>query len=353
MKPHKATMADVAERAGVSAATVARVLYKNGYVKDETRQAVEAAVQLTGYRPNMVARGLRTSRSFTLGMVVSESNLNTFASAVAHVIQIEALKSGYTVFTLNNHTDAATEAKGMQRFLDHHVDAIIFCTAIDPANVRLSHRSGIPTVQVERLVAQVGSLVGVDPQDGMRQTIDHLFQLGHRCFAYIGGDVDSSRIEGSLDDAIEAKREHVFIENLARYGIAIPPAYRRRGPYYVTEKGSRQTGYGLMKDILSLTPRPTAIVCGSDLLAAAALQAIAEAGLTVPADLSVIGYDDTLAEIPTPALSSIAQPIEELGRLAVEMALWAIDNPTAPAKKTTVPTRLVLRDSTGRAPDGA
>ena len=349
MKPNKATMADVAERAGVSAATVARVIYKNGYVKDETRQVVEAAVKLTGYRPNMVARGLRTSRSFTLGMVVSESNLNTFAAAVAHVIQIEALKSGYTVFTLNNHSDPAMEARGMQRFLDHHVDAIIFCTAIDPANVRLGHRSGVPTVQVERLVAQVGGLVGVDPADGMRQTIDHLFDLGHRKFAYIGGDVDSSRMESSLGEAIEATRERVFIDNLARYDIHVPPAYIRRGPYYQSHGAGRQTGYRLMKDILSLTPRPTAVVCGSDLLAAAALQAIAEAGLSVPTDLSITGYDDTLADILTPALSSIAQPIGELGRLAVEIALAAINDPAAPLPKVTVPTRLVLRDSTGPA----
>src|SRR5260221_574691 len=122
MKSSKATMSDVARRAGVSAATVARVLYKNGYVKDETRQAVEAAVEVTGYRPNMVARGLRTSRSFTLGLVVSESRLSAFHPAVAHVVQLEALKRGYTVLTLNNQADATMEASGVKRFLDHHVD---------------------------------------------------------------------------------------------------------------------------------------------------------------------------------------------------------------------------------------
>lgn len=349
MKSNKATMADVAERAGVSAATVARVIYKNGYVKEETRKVVEAAVELTGYRPNMVARGLRTSRSFTLGMVVSESNLNTFASAVAHVIQIEALKSGYTVLTLNNHTDPEMEAMGVRRFLDQHVDAVLFCTAIDPANVRLIHRSGVPTVQVERLIAQVGSLIGVDPTEGMRQVIDHLFDLGHRRFAYIGGDVDSSRMEGPLADAIEARRERVFVENLARHNIEVPPAYIRSGPYYVPDKAHHQTGYELMQDLLTLASPPTAVICGSDLLAAAALQAINESGLTVPGDISVTGYDDTLAAILTPPLSSIAQPINELGRIAVEMALAAIEKPSAPPGKATLPTHFVRRSSTGPA----
>lgn len=349
-KAGKATMADVAKRASVSAATVARVLYKNGYVKQETREAVEAAVQATGYRPNMVARGLRTSRSFTLGLVVSESRLNAFHPAVAHIIQMEALKLGYTVLTLNNHADAAMEAKGVGRFLDHHVDAVIFCTAIDPANVRLIHSNGIPTVQVERLVAKVGGFVSVDPDGGMRDAIDHLYQLGHRCFAYLGGDVDSRLIESAPSDAVEATRERLFVEQLARHGIAVPDTYLRKAPYYLENRPRRQSGHRLMQEILALDPRPTAIVCGSDLLAAAALQAIGEAGLAVPADLSIIGYDDTLAEILTPALSSIAQPIEAMGKLAVELALEAINNPTAPARKATVPTRLVLRESTAGAP---
>jgi len=346
MNTEKATMADVAKRAGVSAATVARVLYKNGYVKKETRQAVEAAVEATGYRPNMVARGLRTSRSHTLGLVVSERLLNAFPPAVAHIIQLEALKHGYTALTLNNHMDPVMESRGVRRFLDHHVDAVIFCTAIDPANVRLIHRSGTPTVQIERLVARVGSLVGVDPNDGMRQAVDHLFNLGHRCFAYLGGDVDSSLIEGPISDAVEATRERLFAENLARHGIVAHAAYFRRCPYYIDGKPHRQPGYLMSKELLALDPRPTAIVCGSDLLAAAALQAIGDADLRVPEDISIIGFDDTLAEMLTPALSSIAQPIEELGRLAVEMAIRAIDNANRTPEMAVLPTRLTLREST-------
>lgn len=350
MKASKATMSDVARRAGVSAATVARVLYNNGYVKQETRTAVENAVAATGYRPNMVARGLRTSRSYTLGLVVSESRLNAFHPAVAHFVQMEALHQGYTVLTLNNHASPEMEAAGVRRFLDHHVDAVIFCSAIDPQNVRAIDQNGIPTVQVERLIAQVGTVVTVDAHDGMREAIDHLHGLGHRRFGFIGGDIDSSRMEGNQDTAIEAVRERLFRENLTRHGIAVPASNMLRAVYYDESKPARQPGYHLMRKLLALPQRPTAVIFGSDLLAASALQAISEAGLHVPADISIIGYDDSMAEILTPALTSIAQPIGELGRLAVTLALAAIENPETEATTVSTVTRLVIRELTGTAP---
>lgn len=349
VRPSKATMSDVARRAGVSAATVARVIYNNGYVKRETRTAVEIAVQETGYRPNMMARGLRTSRSYTLGLVVSESRLNAFHPAVAHAVQVEALRQGYTVLTLNNNADKEVEAAGVHRFLDHHVDAVIFCSAIDPANVRLIADSGIPTVQVERRIANVGGIVTVDAHDGMREAIDHLHALGHRRFAYLGGCADSSRMEGRPEDAIEAVRERLFRENLLRHGITADPDLMLAAPYYDGSKPARQPGHRLMKRLLALAERPTAVVCGSDLLAAAALQAISEAGLRVPQDISVIGYDDSMAEILTPALASIAQPIEELGERAVILALGLIENASSKPLEIATKTKLVLRESTGPA----
>lgn len=350
MKATKATMSDVARHAGVSAATVARVLYNNGYVKEETRTAVENAVALTGYRPNMVARGLRTSRSYTLGLVVSESRLNAFHPAIAHFVQMEALRQGYTVLTLNNHADPAMEVAGVRRFLDHHVDAVIFCTAIDPQNVRLIAQNGIPTVQVERHVAHVGGVVTVDARDGMQQAVDHLHELGHRRFAFLGGDIDSGRMEGDLGTAIEAVRERLFRENLARHGIDVPATNMLRAVYYDESKPARQPGYWLMCQLLALPERPTAVICGSDLLAASALQAISEAGLSVPKDISIIGYDDSMAEILTPALTSIAQPIGELGHLAVTMALAAIEDPEVLETVVTTTTNLVIRESTAPAP---
>lgn len=343
-------MSDVARKAGVSPATVARVLYNNGYVKQETREAVENAVRQTGYRPNMVARGLRTRRSYTLGLVVSEMRLNAFHPAVAQVVQIEALRRGYTVLTLNNNADPRMEAAGVQRFLDHHVDAVIFCSAIDPKNVRLIAANGIPTVQVEREVAGVGGIVTVDAEDGMREAIDHLCSLGHRRFAFLGGDVDSSFRERNDTETVEMGRERMFRENLARHGIAVPDTHILAAPYYDDSKPARQPGYKAMQRLLTLDKRPTAVICGSDLLAASALQAISEAGLQVPEDISIIGYDDTLAEILTPPLTSIAQPIQELGSEAVKMALAAIEASGIGSRQVSARTKITIRGSTSHPP---
>lgn len=350
MKPNKATMANVASKAGVSAATVARVIYKNGYVKEETRRLVEAAVKVTGYSPSLVARSLRTSRSFTLGLVLNESQLNTFPMAVAQAVQLEALKHGYTVLGLNNQRDADLEDQGVRRLLDHHVDAIIFCTAVDPSSVRMVENQGTPTVQVERIAAQVGSVVSVDPSQGMQQAVDHLVSLGHRSFAFFGGEKPSKFSEGAPEELVETLRERFFLENLARHGIQIQPERLKRTPYYIDGKPKHQPAYFLIDEILRLDPRPTALICGSDLLAAAALQGLHDAGVRVPDDMSVVGFDDTLADILTPSLSSIAQPVAELGKLAVRLAMDAIDNPGQDGKRNVVPTTFVQRNSTGSAP---
>jgi DNA-binding LacI/PurR family transcriptional regulator len=346
-KPGKATMTDVAAKAGVSPATVARVLYENGYVSDAKRAIVRAALDEMGYRPNVMARALRTSRSFTFGMVVSEFHLNAFHPYVAHEVQHEALKHGYTVLTLNNRADVGIERAGVQRFLDQHVDAVIFCAAISPDNVQAISEAGTPTVQIERERAKIGALSLVDPVPGMQEAIRHLHGLGHKGIGYIGGKSTWTTWEGARITSIEEQRVACFRRELRAAGLVSDDAYIRLGEYYI-DGADCQPGRSMMRELLALPLPPTAVVIGSDLLAAGALQAIHESGLRVPHDISIIGYDDTMAEILTPPLSSIAQPIADLGRNAVTLALEAIADPSVARRKMTAPTRLVVRQSTDR-----
>jgi len=349
-KPIKATMADVAARAGVSPATVARVLYANGYVSAQKRVIVRAALEETGYRPNVMARALRTAKTFTLGMVVSESRLNAFHPYVAHEVQLEALKHGYSVLTLNNGASEEIERQGVHRFLDQHVDAVIFCAAIDPSNVRLIAEAGVPTVQIERESARVGSFSLVDPAPGMKEAIGHLRGLGHARIAYIGGGSAVGRLENRRAKSVEVQRAECFRRSMTSAGFDTPAEFIRLGPYYI-EHADRQPGRTMMRELLGLRDKPSAVVIGSDLLAAGALQAIHEEALRVPQDVSIVGYDDTMAEILTPPLTSIAQPIAELGRNAVTLALAAIAGSDAPGRKMVVSTKLVIRQSTS-APCG-
>jgi DNA-binding LacI/PurR family transcriptional regulator len=345
-------MTDVAERAGVSPATVARVLYDNGYVSAQKRVIVQAALEETGYRPNVMARALRTARSFTLGMVVSESPLNAFHPSVAHEVQVEALKHGYTVLTLNNGQNEEIEREGVQRFLDQHVDAVIFCAALNPANVRAIASAGTPLVQIERESAKVGSFSLVDPARGMREAIQHLHGLRHTRIGYVGGEAPSCRLESKRAKSVEAQRVESYRKSLKASGLESPDELIRVGPYYV-EHAERQPGKSMMDELVDLPDPPTAVIFGSDLLAAGALQALHERGLSVPADMSIIGYDDIMAEILIPPITSIAQPIRELGRHAVTLALAAIANPDAPAQKLVAETKLVIRQSTGPLPTPA
>lgn len=340
-------MEEVARIAGVSAATVARVIHTNGYVRAATREIVQNAVAKTGYRPNVFAQSLRTKRSSTLGMVVSETDQNPFFSQVAHFVQLEALKEGYTVFTLHHNHNASAEKAGLQRFLDQHVAAIVFCAAMDPANVRLVTETGVPTVQVEREVASIGNLVLIDSRTGMAEALNHLFELGHRRIAYIGGRPSSVRSELRPEATNEGLRLRAYKDGLRARGLTVVESQIYLGPYYPTSEGAPPEGFTRMKKLLGHKKPPTAVVTGSDIFAAGALQAVHEVGLRVPDDLSIVGFDDSLSKLLTPPLTTIAQPFADLGRAAIALAVRAIREPGAQAKTLTFPTRLVVRSSTG------
>jgi LacI family transcriptional regulator len=294
-----------------------------------------------------MAPALRTAKSFTFGMVVSEYQLNAFHSSVARAVQLEALKHGYTVFTLNHGGSQEIERQGVQRFLDQHVDAVIFCAALDPDNVRAIADSGTPLVQIERESLKFGGFSLVDLAPGMAEAIGHLRELGHERIAYIGGERPPWRPASPRAKSVETQRVECFRFSMRSAGLDAPDEFVRLGPYRV--KGAdRQPGRTMMHEILALRDKPTAVIVGSDLLAAGALQALHDKGIRVPDDMSVIGYDDTLAQILTPPLTCIAQPIAELGRNAVTLALGAIADLGSPSRRMIVPTRLVVRHSVAR-----
>ena len=299
MKHDKSTMAGVAKLAGVSTATVARVIYQNGYVKSSTREAVLRAIDQTAYRPNVFARGLRTKRSATLGLV-SESELNPFFTKVAKEVQAQALTRGYTVLALNHNGLAAVEEHGVQQFIDQQVAAIIFCSAAKPGPVRRAVAAGIRVVQVEREVASVGQVILVDAMPGMRAAIQHLHELGHSRIGYIGGQVLPHRQELQPSRSNEALRISAFRRAVAELGLTLPQDYVQLGRYFDPDTGLPTDGATLMDRIIAVNPRPTAIVIGSDLIAAGSLQAVHARGLRVPDDLSIVGYDNSLSSLSPP-----------------------------------------------------
>jgi DNA-binding LacI/PurR family transcriptional regulator len=350
-----ATLKDVAKLAGVSTATIARVLHNNGYVAEETRRVVEEAIAQSGYRVNAVAQGLRRQRTFVLGHILQSIAPNPFFASVALSVQQEAARFGCGVILVNTQGEAAVERNAVETLIRQRVEAILFTTVTDESNVRLAAAAGLPVVQVERVGTASTHAVSVDNHRGAFDAVDHLATLGHERIAFIGFDPNLP-IEGDLHPAITdaVERRSVERERIAGYRDAMA-AHRLPVPASLVDLGdtyySPERGRAVTKRLLAMNQdeRPTAIFAACDLLAAGVLQELQEQGLRVPDDFSVIGFDNTVSAHLAPPLTTVAQPMLELGQIAVRLALAPLeDGGNADLMRhERLTTHLIVRSSTG------
>ncbi len=323
--PSSPTLKDVAEAAGVSTATVARVLHEQGYVAEETRRRVEQALAQTGYRLNVLAQSLRQKRSRVLGHVLHAISPNPFYAQVALGSEQEALRQGYSVISINVQGDAQREQAAVETFIRRQVDAILFTTPIAAANVQLALDAGVKVVQVERPTPVATAQVLVDNYAGSLAAMEHLIGLGHRRIAFIGASFEPAAAAGPT---IEEQRLSGYRDALRRHGLPVDERWIGLGAYYSLEGeggGTPGDGYRFAVRFLAGQPRPTAIFAACDLLAAGALQAIYETELRVPHDLSLVGFDNSLGPFLTPPLTTVAQPMSEIGRAAVRLAIAQLE----------------------------
>lgn len=340
------TLLQVAERAGVSAATVNRVL-RGGYVSDDAKGRVARALEQTGYRPNIVARGLRTSRSHSIGHVVSSIIGNPFFGVVARGFEDAAQRAGYATILVDHADDPDRELEAVHSFIQRGVDAIAFNNAMSGDAVKLAISAGLPVVEIERASTRNAPFVRVDNVAGARSAMQHLLGLGHRRIAFIGGDPKLFRHDPGRKKSVEDDRLGAYHDAMAAAGLRANPALVKLGRYTSPDaRGTGSDGYRLMRELLTLRTRPTAVFATCDILAAGALQALYESGLRVPEDVSIVGFDDTLAANLTPPLTTVAQPMIELGQSAFAV-LEALINETEMVAPTVLTTTLRLRASTG------
>lgn len=342
------TLAGVAKLAGCSTATVNRVL-KGGYVSEQARVAVEEALRQTGYRPNVMARGLRTKRSLTIGEMLTAITVNPFFVNVAHSVEEAGMEKGYRTILFNHNGDVERERLGIERFIENRVDAVLFCTSIAAQNLELLDAVGIPYVEIERACTRSAPFVRVNNYVGARDAMAHLARLGHRRIAFVGGDPAAHARDPGRGRSVEDDRLQAYFDGLNEFGIEVDQSLVRLGRYYAIEDGGGGVeGYRHTEALLALPERPTAIFATCDILAAGVLQAVYDANLRVPTDMSVIGFDDTLAGHLAPRLTTVAQPMQDLGRLAFDLALAAIGGEAAD-RTIVLPSSLVIRDSTAAA----
>jgi DNA-binding LacI/PurR family transcriptional regulator len=327
------TMADVAQRAGVSHQTVSRVLNNAQAVRPETREAVLKAISDLGYRRNQAARALVTRRSGLIGVIADELRLYGPASTVSSVAQA-AREAGYGI-TLDLLWDVtgSSVAAALEHQLSQAVEAVVLVAVHgELPDADALRGMSVPVIALDGFLGDETPTAGVDHHAGGVMATRHLLDLGHRRIAHITGPAEWTQAEA---------RHAGFLEALGRAGVEAGPV--------VTGDWSPRAGYQGCLRVLDEDPSTTGFFVANDQMAMGALRALAESGRRVPHDVSVVGFDDIPeASFSQPPLTTIRQDFAELGREAVRLVVGAIGGQTLAT--TPVPPLLVTRESTARAP---
>lgn len=327
------SLTDIAREAGVSTATVSRVINNRGYIAEGTRETVLRVVRRHNYYPNAHARGLASGRTNLLGLVVSDI-ANPFFPELAKEVESAAFEHGFEIILANTNYDAHRVTSYVRRFIERGVRGVAVMTSyFDRAlAVELARRDvSVVCMDPGRPGPHMSHLV-VDYQAGVDEAVRHLAQFGHRRIAFIGGPSDLYSSQ---------QRLHTFVRSLDRQ--------LREGPARVFESDYRfEGGRRVAKELLKDLSRQTAVLVANDMMALGVLLECRAAGVSVPGDLSVIGFDDIApAALSYPSLTSVSVPRHELGRCAVEALLAMLDDPNREGVALPVATRLVTRQSSG------
>lgn len=340
------TLKSLGRLAGVHPSTVARVLNAdpNQRVSDEVRQRILDLASEHGYEPNHLARSLRTKHSAVIGTLIPDI-ANPFFALLFRGIEDALAEREYSVILANTDDERAREERGVAMLRGRQVDGLILATARrhDRAVERLM-RERVPFVLVNRHTdADLPNAVVPADFDGAGMAVDHLYALGHRRIAHIAGSEEMST---------GATRRKGFQDALERHGLRLDPDVLVEGNY--RESG----GYEAMRRLLALPNPPTGVFAVNDLAAAGAIRAIREAGLDVPGDISLVGFNDLATVAATaPGLTTLRLPVHEMGMAAARRLLAQILGEPDPTEPLVVPVTLVVRASTGpaskhREPDG-
>ena len=336
--PHRkrvATLADVAEIAGVSASTASRALNGRGELADSTRAAVlEAAAQLD-FRPSALARSLRTRTTFTVGFVVPDVASPFYAAALKGA-QGALEEAGYRVMLMDSEQQAAGEIAALRTLLDHQVDGLLVATTgLSPKRFdEVTGGSGTPCVFFDSIVRRAGAgSVGLDNDPGIRLLVDHLVEHGHERIAILAG---------SLAETSGIERLRAFRKAMRRHGLVPRAEYERRCRWSV------ESAKPAMHELLELAVPPTAVVASSAELALGCLAACRERGLSIPGDLALACFDDPyFGDLLEPPLTAIGYDPREVGRAAASLLVEAMRDGDRPYETVTVPVELVRRRSCG------
>jgi LacI family transcriptional regulator len=333
------TLEEVARLAGVSRSTVSRVINDHPSVRPETREQVWQAVRKSGYQPHAVARSLATNRTQIIGMVIPEAVTTLFTDPFFPLLlrgATEACNTHRYQLLLSLFDDPDGQEEMYQRVLrSGYLDGVILASAsLDDPLITDLLRDRIPFVSVGRHPNERVHYVDVDNVAGARMAVEHLIRLGHQRIATITGRLDMT----AGQDRLEGYRQ-----SLKAHRISVEEELIAEGDY------TENSGMVAMQRLLSASP--SAVFVGSDMMAIGALQALRQAGCQVPQDVALVGFDDIpIVSAIEPALTTVRQPIERMGSMAVEVLLSVLEGSLEEETHTQriiLPTELMIRASCG------
>jgi len=328
------TILDVAKLAGVSSTTVSHFINGTRFVSNESREKVEKAIADLGYRPNSLARGLRRGESKTIGLIVPD-NSNPFFAEILRSIENIGYSNGYSVILCNSDGDIQKEIAYTELLFTKQVDGIVFITTNNSCeHLQQLIDAGIPIIVVDRDIPLKGTdVLLVDNFQGGYEATRYLIGLGHRRIACITGP---SRLTPSAD------RVNGYKKSLSDAGIDAKPDWVVGGDFQF------QGGENGIEKILHLDPRPSAVFACNDMMALGVLRGLRKVHLSVPQDISLIGFDDiAMTSVVSPSLTSVAQPIQKISELAFELLINHIQKKKGvpEEKRIVLPTQIIIRES--------
>lgn len=344
MLGRRVTLRDVADRAGVHTSTASRAIneHTRSLVDDQTVVRVLAAAEDLGYRPNSLARGLKTNRTFTVGMLLPDLT-NPLFPPIVRGIEDSLGTADYTVILANTDDDIDKERAVLGAMLNRSVDAMILATAqgAGVGALRELLDSDLPVVLVNRTVDDpvVSSVCG-DDRRGVELAVEHLVGLGHRRIAYVAGPQHLSTGRA---------RYHAFLASIERAGLDVDDGL-------VAQAGSfrEEAGAAAFRNLLDRGAEMTAVVAGNDLIALGCYDVLDDRGLVVGSDISVVGFNDMLfADKLCPPLTTIHIPHYEIGARAGEIVLDLVQGRVTEAVQLHLEPELIVRASSGPPAGGA
>lgn len=331
---HPARIKDVAAMAGVSLKTVTNVVHERPHVRAETRARVKAAIEELHYRPSQAARQLQSGRSNMITLAVPRID-EPYLGALAHALIAAATPRGYTLLIDETGGDSEHETLAASGYPGHGIDGVIFSpAALNPQQFRQTSYATPMVVLAEFLTNSTADYVAIDNVASAREVVTHLVTAGRRRMAFLGH-------QPARPGGVAGLRYQGYLEQAAGAGLKVPLDWVISGGRFTRQEGEDRTRQALPQ-IRSID----AIVCASDLLAIGAMRAFRQHGIRVPADVAVVGWDNTIdGAYHSPSLTSIAPALPQLAEIALDALISRIEGNKGTGVSYLVPHHLVVRES--------